>query len=207
MALVFSAELMADRDAASTATPLPIEAELVARAKQGDDEAFAQLVSMFQNRVFNFVVARVRHRQQAEDVTQEVLVKAYFSLNKLREPSKFKSWLFSIAHNHLRDLMRRRKLETTDVEECHTEHYVDPDTPEKEMKRQRTRETVWNALVKLKPEQCEILVLCDIEGLSYREIAEIMRVPLGTVQSRIFYARRKLRVILTTELSYLGDEI
>jgi len=68
---------MADRDAASAATPLPIEAELVARTKQGDDAAFAELVELFQNRIFNFVLARVRHRQLAEDVTQEVLVKAY----------------------------------------------------------------------------------------------------------------------------------
>ncbi len=206
MALVLSVELMADRDAASTATPLPVEAELVTRTKQGDDAAFAELVTLYQNRIFNFVLARIRHRQQAEDVTQEVLVKAYFSLNKLREPAKFKSWLFSIAHNHLRDMLRKRKLETTDVEECHTEHYVDPDTPEKELKRQRTRETVWNALVQLKPEQREILVMCDIEGLSYREIAEIMSVPLGTVQSRIFYARRKLRVIFTGEFAYMGEE-
>jgi RNA polymerase sigma-70 factor (ECF subfamily) len=197
---------MTDRDAASMGSSLPVEAELVARTKRGDDDAFAELVRMYQNRVFNFVLARVRHRQQAEDVTQEVLVKAYFSLGKLREPGKFKSWIFSIAHNHLRDLLRKRKLEIADVEEGYTEHYVDPSTPESELKRQRAQEDAWNALAKLKPEQREILVLCDIEGLSYREIAEIMRVPLGTVQSRIFYARRKLRGILAGEFAYKGDE-
>jgi len=206
MALALTAELMADRDAASTGSSLPVEADLVARTKRGDDKAFAELVRMYQNRIFNFVLARIRQHQQAEDVTQEVLVKAYFSLSKLREPAKFKSWIFSIAHNHLRDMLRKRQLDIADVEGSHIEHYVDPATPENELRRRQSQEAVWNALVKLKPEQREILVLCDIEGLSYREIAEIMRVPLGTVQSRIFYARRKLRGILSDEFAYKGEE-
>ena len=206
MAPALTAELMVARDGAGSASALPVEAELVRRTRQGESAAFEELVKMFQNRVINFVLARVRDRQKAEDITQEVLVKAYFSLHRLREPAKFRSWLFSIAHNHLRDLVRKRKLETADVEESCFEHYVDRSTPERELGRDRVKGMVHGALARLKPEQREILVLCDIEGLSYREIADIMRVPLGTVQSRIFYARKRIKEILITDYSCAGEE-
>lgn len=162
---------------------------------------------MFQHRVFNFVLTRVRERQSAEDITQEVLVKAYFNLHRLRRPEKFKSWLFSIAHNHLRDLMRKRKLETADGEETHFEHYVDARTPDREFSQERLKSRVRAALARLKPEQRQVLVLCDIEGLSYREIADIMRVPLGTVQSRVFYARKRIKEVLVSQDLLSGDEL
>jgi RNA polymerase sigma-70 factor (ECF subfamily) len=149
----------------------------------------------------------VRNRELAEDITQEVFVKAYYNLSRLREPARFKCWLFSIAHNHLRDLARRRKIETVDTEESGIEHYVDNATPQLADERERTGLLLREALSRLKPEQREILVLCDIEGLAYKEISGVMGIPLGTVQSRIFYARRRLKEILTHELGFAGEDI
>jgi RNA polymerase sigma-70 factor, ECF subfamily len=206
MALVLTAELMANREANGVPVP-PLEVELVMRTRSGDDSAFAELAQLYQTRIFNFVLSRLRDRQIAEDVTQEVLVKAYYNLGHLRDASKFKSWLFSIAHNHLRDLTRRKQLEMADVEDGHIEHYVDGGNPEIELGRDRLQTLVKKALAKLKPDQREILQLCDIEGLSYRQIADIMHIPLGTVQSRIYYSRKRVKEILTGEFGYSGDEI
>ena len=175
--------------------------------RQGDEAAFTEIVTLFQNRLFNFVRSRVRNRELAEDITQEVFVKAYYNLNRLREPARFKCWLFSIAHNHLRDMARRRKIETVDTEDSGIEHYVDNATPQSADERERTGLLVREALSHLKPEQREILVLCDIEGLAYKEISSVMGIPLGTVQSRIFYARRRLKEILTHELGFAGEDI
>jgi RNA polymerase sigma-70 factor (ECF subfamily) len=207
MAMALTAELMANREAATDALIPPVEVELVLRSRRGDEAAFAELVHLYQHRVFNFVMARMGDRQSAEDVTQEVLVKAYYNLDRLREPAKFKSWVFSIANNHMRDMVRRKHLDTADVEESHIEHYVDSADPEKELSRNRTQRMVSGALERLKPDQRQILLLCDLEGLSYRQIADIMHIPLGTVQSRIFYARKRVKEILITEFGYSGGEI
>jgi RNA polymerase sigma-70 factor (ECF subfamily) len=203
----YSAELMITRESRDCSAEFPLEAELVTRVRQGDEAAFTEIVTLFQNRLFNFVRSRVRNRELAEDITQEVFVKAYYNLSRLREPARFKCWLFSIAHNHLRDLARRRKIETVDTEESGIEHYVDNATPQLADERERTGLLLREALSRLKPEQREILVLCDIEGLAYKEISGVMGIPLGTVQSRIFYARRRLKEILTHELGFAGEDI
>jgi RNA polymerase sigma-70 factor (ECF subfamily) len=207
MAIALTAELMINREAATDTLTPPVEVELVLRSRRGDEAAFAEIVQLYQHRIFNFVLARLGNRQTAEDVTQEVLVKAYYNLDRLREPAKFKSWVFSIAHNHLRDLVRRKRLDMADVEDGHIEHYVDPADPEKELGRSSMQRMVSGALEMLKPDQRQMLLLCDLEGLSYKQIADIMHIPLGTVQSRIFYSRKRVKEILISEFGYSGDEI
>ena len=207
MMQVHTAELMVTRESRECSAVSPPEDELVSRVLRGEEAAFTEIVALFQNRLFNFVRSRVRNRELAEDITQEVFVKAYYNLDRLRDPARFKCWLFSIAHNHLRDLARRRKIETVDTEESGIEHYVDKATPQSVDDRERTAAMVRAALSRLKPEQREILVLCDIEGMAYKEISQAMGIPLGTVQSRIFYARRRLKEVLTDEMGFAGEEI
>ncbi len=183
------------------------EEVLVVRARSGDEIAFGELVEIYQKKIFNFVYSRLQNRETAEDVTQEVLVKAFFNLNRLREIKKFKSWLFSIANNHVRDLRRKAKLKMVDNDEelSSRETYVSAVMPDDVVLEESRAHMIRRAMMLLSPEQKEVLMLCDIEGMSYSEIAEITRVPLGTVQSRIFYARKRLKDILVKEFNYRGD--
>jgi len=181
------------------------EEMLILRARNGEESAFNELVESYQARVFSYILGKVRNRQTAEDLTQEVFVKAFFNLPKLRDVAKFKSWIFSIAHNHLRDTLRRSSLEVVDTEEYYRETYVDDGTPERAVGLELTSNFLQMAFEKLTPEQREVLTLCDLEGLSYKEIARVLGIPLGTVQSRVFYARKKLKEILEREFSYRGE--
>jgi RNA polymerase sigma factor (sigma-70 family) len=177
---------------------------LVRRAAAGDERAYSRLIQAYQSRLYNFVRSMVQNEELAEDITQESFVKAYFNLNKLKEPARFKSWLFRIANNNTLDYLRKKKLPVQDVDESVRESYVDVGSPEAGAIEGERSAHIWSALAKLKPEQRNILVMCDIQGLSYAEIAEALGVPFGTVQSRIFYARKKLKEHLDTEILFGG---
>jgi RNA polymerase sigma-70 factor, ECF subfamily len=178
---------------------------LVRRAAAGDESAYSKLIQAYQSRLYNFVRSMVQNEELAEDITQESFVKAYFSLSKLKEPARFKSWLFRIANNNTLDYLRKKKLPMQEVDEAVRESYVDERNPEAGAIEGERSAHIWAALKKLKPEQRNILVMCDIQGLSYAEIAEALGVPFGTVQSRIFYARKKLKDYLDTEILFGGE--
>ncbi|MBN2081866.1 sigma-70 family RNA polymerase sigma factor [bacterium] len=179
---------------------------LVERAAQGDEIAYGKLVRRYQTRLFNFVRSMVRNEEQAEDITQEAFVKAFFSLKKLQNPSSFKSWLFRIANNNTLDWLRKKRLQLVDVDEHIRESYVDERVnPEDHVVGDAKTMHIHAALDKLKADQRAILVMCDLQGLSYQEIAEVLNIPFGTVQSRIFYARRKLREHLDTSIIFEGE--
>ena len=181
------------------------EEDLVHRAARGDEQAYGQLVRRYQARLYNFVRSMVRNDELAEDITQESFVKAFFSLKRLKSAGSFKSWLFRIANNNTLDYLRKKKLPEIDTDEHLHESYVDERSPEAAtVARERSRHIAW-ALAQLKPDQRSILVMCDLQGLSYAEIAEALRIPFGTVQSRIFYARRKLKEHLDTSIIYGGE--
>lgn len=180
------------------------EESLVRRAAQGDEQAYGRLVQLYHTRLFNFVRSMVRNDELAEDITQESLVKAYFSLSRLENPASFKSWLFRIANNNTLDYLRKKKLAMVDVDDNIRESYVEAGTPEDGAVARARTAHIREALGKLKPDQRSILVMCDLQGLSYQEIAEALRIPFGTVQSRIFYARKKLKEFLDTSIVFGG---
>jgi RNA polymerase sigma-70 factor (ECF subfamily) len=183
------------------------EVLLVERAQQGNENAYSKLVKRYHNRLFNFVRSMVRNDELAEDITQESFVKAYFNLSKLNNPESFKSWLFRIANNNTLDWLRKKRFQMVDVDEHIRESYIDDRTsPEDSAIEDDRVRHIHAALNKLKPEQKAILVMCDLQGLSYHEIAEILKVPFGTVQSRIFYARKKLKEHLDTSIIFGGQE-
>lgn len=181
------------------------EETLVRRAAAGDENAYGRLVQLYHTRLFNFVRSMVRNDELAEDITQESLVKAYFSLSRLENPGSFKSWLFRIANNNTLDYLRKKKLAMVDVDESIRESYVEAGTPEDGAVSRARSAHIREALNKLKPDQRAILVMCDLQGLSYAEIAEALRIPFGTVQSRIFYARKKLKEFLDTNIVFGGE--
>ena len=181
------------------------EEQFVLRAAAGDERAYGKLVQAYQSRVFNFVRSMVRNDEVAEDITQESFVKAFFSLKRLQNPGSFKSWLFRIANNNTLDWLRRKKFQLVDVDEQIHESYVDVRNPESGAVEEERLQHVRQALNKLKPDQKAILVMCDLQGLSYADIAEVLNVPFGTVQSRIFYARKKLKEHLDTAIIFGGE--
>ncbi len=194
-----------ERQGAEAAIDLSEEA-LVHQAAAGDEQAYGVLVKRYYNRLFNFVRSMVRNEELAEDITQESLVKAYFSLKKLQNPGSFKSWLFRIANNNTLDWLRRKRLPQIDVDEQLRESYVDKrSSPEDSVMDDARNAHIHAALDQLKPDQKAILVMCDLQGLSYQEIAEALKIPFGTVQSRIFYARRKLKDYLDTSIIFGGE--
>lgn len=181
------------------------EVDLVMRATAGDERAYGKLVGIYQARLFNFVRSMVRNEEIAEDITQESFVKAFFSLKKLQNPGSFKSWLFRIANNNTLDYLRKKKIQTVDVDDQVRESYVDTSSPEKGAIASSRTKHIREALDKLKPDQRSILVMCDLQGFSYQEISESLNIPFGTVQSRIFYARKKLKEFLDKDIVFGGE--
>ncbi len=175
---------------------------LVAAAVAGDGDAFEALVRRHQTRIVNYAMAIVKDSAEAEDVAQETFIRAYRSLTRFRGDSSFKTWLYTIATNAARTGLERRgrrnRLEDESLDD-ETAPLAAGDVPaggpDAETALVR-RELIDCALAALPPDLRIAVVLRDVEGLDYKEIAAAIGVPIGTVESRIFRARRRLRPLL-----------
>lgn len=181
------------------------DADLVLAVRGGDATAYRALVERYQNRVYTMVFGVVRDREEAKDLTQDVFVKAYRLLDSCRDPEKFRSWLFSMAMNIAIDSMRRRAVRPApgpvdDVALAagrgETPASADHDTPGRRYEVGEMYRELLKVLDELPVEQKQILLLRELEGLSYKEIAEVAQVPEGTVMSRLYYARRRLQEVM-----------
>ena len=161
---------------------------LVRRAKAGDREAFGRLVDRFQAPVYRVVRGILSDASDAEDVAQEAFLRAYESLAKFRGESGFFTWLYRIAVNEALRARKRRSFAPIDaVPEAEAPR---PEVPDEDGPTPAALERL---LGQLSDEFRAIVVLRDLEGLSYQEIAETLEIPMGTVESRLFRARRELR--------------
>lgn len=188
------------------------DAGLVARCKGNDLTAFDEIVERYQHKIYRYVKRLVGNETDAEDITQEVFLKALNSLHGFREESTLQTWLFRIATNLCRDTIRRRQREkgwlplwrSTDSEE--EEGAIDlPDTreePERLLLQEELSKVLHEAIDRLPIAMRQVIVLHDIESLSYEEVAQSLGVPVGTVKSRLFHARARLRDALA---SYLNE--
>lgn len=178
----------------------PTDSELVKRVQQGDKTAFDVLVLKYQHRIVKLVSRYVREPSDALDVTQEAFLKAYRALPGFRGDSAFYTWIYRIAintaKNYLVALSRRPAevdLENEDGEPLTADHFQKSlETPERLLLTDEIRETILDAMDKLPPDLREAIMLREVEGLSYEEIAEAMTCPIGTVRSRIFRAREAI---------------
>jgi RNA polymerase sigma-70 factor, ECF subfamily len=176
---------------------------LVARAQRGDKDAFGLLVRKYQYRVTK-LVARYVSDSEAVDVAQEAFIKAYRALGGFRGNSAFYTWLYRIAintaKNHLVARARRPANQDIDVADAelygHTERLSHSDTPEAVLLGEEVQNTVLRAIQELPSDLRTAILLREIEGLSYEEIAEAMDCPIGTVRSRIFRARAAIEETL-----------
>jgi RNA polymerase sigma-70 factor (ECF subfamily) len=175
------------------------DSELVERAKRGDLESFNELVERHQSMAYNLALRMLGDRGAAEDTTQDAFFSAWRNINGFRG-SNFRAWLLSITANNCRDQLRRIKrhpsipLESLPFE---PRAPASSESPENYALRREIGEQIKNGLASLPSEQRLAVVLRDIQGLSYEEIAKVMRCSLGTVRSRISRGRAQLRSYLS----------
>ena len=178
------------------------DADLIARGRSGDLDAFNLLVERYQRPVYNLCLRMLAAPQPAEDAAQEAFIAAYRSLASFRGGS-FRAWLFRIAANACYDELRRRRARpalSLDVPQGQERRPLDVPNPgaslEDHVQRLELRRLLEEALFGLPAERRLAVVLCDLQGLDYTEIAQATGVSLGTVKSRISRGRAQLRAIL-----------
>jgi RNA polymerase sigma-70 factor, ECF subfamily len=196
-------------------TDRDIDQQLVERVQRGDKGAFDLLVSKYQRKILRLLSRLIRDHAEVEDVAQEAFIKAYRALPNFRGDSAFYTWLYRIAintaKNHLVSQGRRAPTSTeADIEEAETfddgEHLRDLNTPDSMLLTKQVGEAVNRAIDQLPEDLRTAIVLREIEGLSYEEIAESMNCPIGTVRSRIFRAREAIAQELKPVLDTAKDK-
>jgi RNA polymerase sigma-70 factor (ECF subfamily) len=179
--------------------------DLVRLCQRGDERAARELVERFQRPVFSLVYRMVRDRELAEDLSQEVFVRTFNNLDRYDRSYKFSSWLFKIAYNLTVDHLRRKELQTISMhgspdavtserQEATAVTLASTDElPDELLEARQLAGHLEEAIGRLRPEYRTAVLLRHLEGRAYEEIAEIMEIPLGTVKTYIFRARRELR--------------
>lgn len=190
------------------------DAKLVARVQQGDKAAFDLLVLKYQRKILRLLSRMLRDQSDIEDVMQEAFIKAYRALPQFRGESAFYTWLYRIAINTARNWMssqgrRPSSPNGNQTEEGETfdeiDNLTDNNTPESMLASREIAESVNMTIQELPQELRTAIVLREIDGLSYEEIAEAMSCPIGTVRSRIFRAREAIAAKLRPILGHQGD--
>ncbi len=179
------------------ATGPDVDAELVARVQRGDKRAFDLLVRKYQNRVMALISRYLRRKADVADVAQETFIKAYRALPNFRGESQFYTWLYRIAINTAKNWLaaQARRPQAAHVEGLEPEQLADivgqtdNDTPERLVLTAELKGVIDRAIAELPEDLRTALLLREMDGLSYEEIAEVMECPIGTVRSRIFRAR------------------
>ncbi len=173
--------------------------EIVRKCLKGEAEAWKMLVDLYSRKIFNLAYRFAGTPQEAEDLTQEIFLKLYNSLDKYDFEKDFSTWFFTLARNFLIDEYRKNRMEKSlksDFEELTTSASA-VDSPENRLLGQEKAELVRQALLSLSPELRMVLILRELEGFSYEEIASQLKLPLGTVKSRVNRGRIQIaRAIL-----------
>lgn len=178
--------------------PNTSDAELIQRFLDGETEAFAWIVKRHEDYVHNSVIYMTGDDREAEDITQEVFLKVYRGIKNFRHEAELRTWLYRIAVNTVRSGWRKQKRRPS-CDSLQNRPPVDlppgPDgqNPVHKIVQQETIREVKKAIAELKQEWREVIVLRDIEGLTYAEVAEVLHVPEGTVKSRLARGREALR--------------
>ncbi len=175
------------------------EDELILRSKEGNLDAYNQLVEFYQQQVYNIALRMLGSPQDAEDVTQEIFVQAWKALGSFRGKN-FRAWLFRIASNACKDFLRSKRSRKTDSLDAIFPEYnplpSSTESPEEHTLKEEVSLLIARQLLYLSEEQRLVVTLADLQELSYEEIAEITNTSLGTVKSRLNRGRANLRDLL-----------
>ena len=182
--------------------------KLVERCLQGDDAAWEMVVTSYGKRIFNLSYRYTNRREEAEDLTQEVLIRVYQNLKSYRsEAGSFQNWILRVARNLIIDHYRqiRRYPQTGGSEELETMNIKDDKIPNPHRAAEQVEASrfLQDGLQSLSPELKEAIVLRDLEGMAYQDIADVLNVPEGTVKSRINRGRLELAKLLTKRRALL----
>ncbi|PYK37499.1 MAG: RNA polymerase subunit sigma [Verrucomicrobia bacterium] len=181
--------------------------ELVKQCQAGQTEAFDELVSRYRTRVFAMIYNMVHNEQDAWDLAQESFVKAWKSINRFRRHSSFYTWVYRIVMNVTIDWLRKKQIKGagSEFDDSIQLKEIDPASrtvpkaeplPHERMERNEIRAKIDNAIGQLSPEHRAVILMKEIEDMQYHEIAETLGCSIGTVMSRLFYARKKLQNLL-----------
>ena len=183
------------------------EQDLVKRCQAGETEAFDELVTRYRTRIFAMIYNMVHNEQDAWDLAQDSFVKAWKSIKRFRGRSSFYTWIYRIVMNVTIDWLRKKQVKGAGVEfddaiqlrevnpASKTLPKADP-LPYERMERTEVRARIDNAITQLSPEHRAVILMKETEGMQYHEIAEALGCSIGTVMSRLFYARKKLQNLL-----------
>jgi len=186
---------------------------LVERVQKGDKHAFDLLIQKYQHRIVSLVSRYVSDSAEAQDVAQEAFIKAYRAIGRFRGDSAFYTWLYRIAINTAKNwiVAKSRRPPAGDIDAVEAEQYgmssklTETSTPENEMMREEIERTVYDTIAALPEDLRTAIMLREMDGMSYEEIAVTMECPIGTVRSRIFRAREaideKLKPLLGGHIS------
>ncbi|MCX7842764.1 MAG: sigma-70 family RNA polymerase sigma factor [Clostridia bacterium] len=178
---------------------------LLEKAKNGDVEAFEKLIEGSQKRVFNVALRMLGNHDDASEISQEVFIKVFKSIGSFKGNSSFSTWIYKITVNLCLDELRKRKNsrvisldETIKIKDEEVRMQIEDDgpSPDVEVEKRAIRQVVTQAIEKLSDEHKVVVILRDIQGFSYDEIAKLINCPEGTVKSRINRARQSLKEIL-----------
>lgn len=180
--------------------------QLIAACLDGDSAAFGELVRRYQDRLYATVYRLVENAEDAQDVAQEAFINAYTSLDSFKGDSLFFTWLYRIAVNTAISHRRKRRIPVrVDLGRSDADMLLEPADPSDlakpghALEQAEQEQAVHRALARLSPEHRAVLVLKDLEGQKYEDMAELLGVPIGTIRSRIHRARLELRELLEQE--------
>lgn len=184
----------------------PEDSVLVLRCQSGDHRAFEPLVTRYRGKIYAMIMNMTGSDADAWDLAQEVFLKAWRALPKFEARSSFYTWIYRITHNVTYDWLRKKKIQpgmefddtlaTPDIAAgAMTVPHADR-SPDTNLANSELGKTIQIALDQLSPEHRSIILLKEVDGLSYQEIADTLAITLGTVMSRLFYARKKLQTLL-----------
>lgn len=193
----------------ATPAPEPVEipdSDLVKRSQAGDSRAFDMLVTRYRGRIYAMTYHMIQNETEAWDIAQEAFIKAWRALPRFKMDSAFYTWLYRIAHNVTYDWLRKKKIQGDgEFDDSRTEHkiaagaetapYADA-APDEALKNAELGQKIRDAIAQLSADHRQIIVMREIEGMAYDEIATAIPCSMGTVMSRLFYARKKLQELL-----------
>ena len=177
---------------------------IIARARRGDADAFEQLVEAYRNQVFRLALRMCGNEADADEVAQEAFLSAWKGLPNFRGESRFSTWLYQLTTHAAIDLMRREKRQAAAEDIDGITAADDRPSPQQQAERAETRREVRSALMQLPEEYRQVLLLRFMQELSYEEIGQALKLPAGTVKSRLNRAKAQLKDILSRSGNLFG---
>ena len=187
---------------------VPTDEDLLHAVRAGDGDSLGVLVDRWERPLFHFVYRLLERRDDARDVCQETFLRIFRKANRFKDGARFSTWMYQIALNLCRDHLRRRRRWGMILDETEESRTLTPERmqtlpgardPSVDLEHEEQRHALARALAEIPPEQREVLVLKEFEGLKFREIAEILGCPESTVKSRMYYGLSGLRSALARQ--------